>query len=96
MKPGRRLRRTKHRVVLPAVCREHLGQHFRRHAGGLGHHHGGVGRHIAMGGIARRFRRHPGNIKAGRQFTCCHHGRKFVPDERLKVSKKVHFIILSY
>ncbi len=46
-----------------------LGQHFRRHAGGLGHHHGGIGRHVAMGGIARRFRCNARNIKAGGQFT---------------------------
>ena len=72
------------------------GKHFRRHAGGLGHHHGRVRRHVAMGGIAGRFRRDAGNIKAGRQFACRHHGRKLASYDRLKVSKKVHFIILSY
>ena len=91
MKPGPATSADKTSVLLCQPFGQSIRQNSWRHAGGFGHHHGRVGRHIAMGSIARRFRRHPGNIKAGRQFARCHHGRKLAVLRRFESVQKGSF-----
>ena len=61
-------------------------------AGGLGQHHGGVGGHVAMGGIARRLDRDCGGIKARGQFARLFHLRQRTDHQRADIRKEVHRI----
>ena len=76
--PGRRLEREidearprdldlGDQIVGAKLRRKGLGKFARLFAGILGEHHGGVGRHVAMGRIARRLDRDARQIDAGRQ-----------------------------
>ncbi len=53
-------------IVRAQLFGELLGEIARLCPGFLGEHHGGVGRHVAMGGIARRLDHDAGEIDAGR------------------------------
>ena len=76
--PGRRLERQvdeararhldlRHQVVGAQLFGDRLGQLARLLAGVLGQHHGGIGRHVAVGGLARRLDHDAGLVDPGRQ-----------------------------
>ena len=58
--------------------------------GGLGQHHRGIGRHVAMAGIARRLDGDGGGVEAGGQHALGGHRGEASSDERADIGKEVH------
>ena len=67
MKPGPATSTVGDEIVGAKLFGNRLGQLARLPAGVLGQHHGGVGRHVAVGGIARRLDLDARLVDAGRQ-----------------------------
>ena len=67
MKPGPATATAATLVDLAQFGRERLGQRARVGPGGLGQHHRGVGRQIAVARVARRLDRHGAAVEPGRQ-----------------------------
>ena len=55
----------RHQIVRAQFFRDHVGEIARLYLGVLGQHHRGVGRHVAMAGIARRLDHDAREIDAG-------------------------------
>ena len=79
-----------HLVHIGKPLGQALGDCARRQARGLGQHHGGVGRDIAMACLARRLRRHPRCIEPGRQAARCNQRLDLGDDLLADIGEGVH------
>ncbi len=73
---------------------ERLGDVAGGHAGGACEDHRGVGRHVAVRGIARRLDGDAGHVEARRQTAVGHEPLESTQHQRLHLCEDIHRLIL--